>query len=281
MKKLLVIFCVFLLIPIGINSQQGSLESGKNSLQSKESETTKSSTTTRSSRRSNTDDDELDRPIGQLIARLFFHIAAYTTYGVLVETPSEKNTKMHDAEIANYPYQKPYHGTFIYTDSTNYKTTSLSISSSVVRQHKDLFGVNTSLNFRFLQRFDAELGYLYLTEHTPTKNDSYSLYSVMLNYHRVRTQKVAVWYGIGAMYVGDEVAALRPALGVGAQWFVKKPISLKAMHKWAYINDETVGKTSFLLNYHLKKTTISSGYSEFKIGTSIVKTFSLGVGLTF
>jgi opacity protein-like surface antigen len=83
------------------------------------------------------------------------------------------------------------------------------------------------------------------------------------------------------MHVGSDVNKTGFGLGIGAEWFVAKPISLKFSHKFTNINDREVNNTKFLLKYHLENYHISSGYERFKIGVSKINAFSIGVGASF
>jgi len=122
---------------------------------------------------------------------------------------------------------------------------------------------------------------LYLTEKTGVEKDDFSLYAAFLKYHRIRTQKFDAWFGLGIMHVGNDVDKSGFGIGVGAEWFIKKPISLKFSHKWTNINSQEVHKTKLLFKYHLKNYHISSGYEHFKIGVSKIDAFSIGVGASF
>jgi hypothetical protein len=188
---------------------------------------------------------------------------------------------MHDAELAKYPYQNSFHGNFIYTDSMNYNIARFDITNNFVIENSNLYGNNFGVDFRFLKRFGLEFDYLYLTEKTSTNRDQFSLYSTLINYHRIRTQKLDTWFGLGVMHVGSDVNKTGFGIGLGAEWFVAKPISFKFSHKWTNINNQEVNNTKLLLKYHLKNYHISSGYEHFKIGVSKIDAFSIGVGASF
>jgi len=188
---------------------------------------------------------------------------------------------MHDAEISYYPYKNKKYGNFIYTDSINYALARVDISNNFVRENKQLYGNNLSVDVRFLQRFGFEANYLQLYEKTPNGKDTFSLYTTMLNYHRIRTQKFDFWFGLGTMYVGNDVRKFGFSYGFGAEWFVAKPISVLASIKASLINKRSVNTSKFLLKYHLKNYHISTGYEKFTLGVSKINSFSIGVGASF
>ena len=281
MKRIFILFSFLFTVNLVSYSQSGKLEKGKESI--KESTTTSttssdSSTTKRSGRRTRETNDE--SYFGSFFAGIFVDLFAYTAYGIAIESPFELDGRMHDAEIANYPFENSFHGNYIYANSTNYKIVRFDISNNFVIENSNLYGNNFGVDFRFLRRFGLEFDYLSLTEKINAKRDQFSLYSALLNYHRIRTQKLDAWFGLGVMYVGDDVHKTGFGIGLGAEWFVAKPISLKVSHKWTNINNQEVNNTKLLLKYHIKKYHISSGYEHFKIGVSKIDAFSFGVGVS-
>ncbi|QOD59832.1 hypothetical protein H9I45_10780 [Polaribacter haliotis] len=278
-KNLLLIILLFFSFQMTTFSQEGKLEKGKESIKTSKSSGSSGTVTSKksTSRRSTINNNSNDNPF----ASILWGIAAYTFYGVLVESPWEMNGRMHDAEISNYPYKEARYGNFIYTDSTNYNSTRFDITNNFVRESKNLYGNNFGVNFRFLKRFALDVDYLYLSENVNGKQDSFALYSALLKYYRIRTQRFDAWFGLGILHAGSNVKETRFGLGFGAELFITKPISIDFSHKWTVINQEEVHKTKVLLKYHLKNYHISSGYEHFKIGVSKIKALSIGVGASF
>lgn len=282
MKRIFILITFLFTVNLASFAQKGKLEKGKESLKESTSTTTTSSTTAttkRTGRRTTTVDNESS--FRSFFAGLFIDLFAYTAYGVAIESPFELNNRMHDAELANYPYKDPFYGNFTYTDSIDYNVTRFDITNNFVIENSNLYGNNFGVDFRFLRRFGLEFDYLSLTEKVNDKRDQFSLYSALINYHRIRTQKLDAWFGLGAMHVGSDVNKTGFGIGLGAEWFVAKPISLKFSHKWTNINSNEVNNTKLLMKYHLKNYHISSGYEGFKIGVSKINTFSMGVGASF
>ncbi|MEE9408852.1 MAG: hypothetical protein V3V28_12345 [Polaribacter sp.] len=277
-KKLLIVILIFS-VNTTLISQNGKLDKGKESL--KETNTSNSggnkSTKNTSSRGSVSNDDDTMNPFVSILWGLF----AYTAYGILVESPWEMDSRMHNAEISNYAFKEKNYGNFIYTDSTNYNITRFDITNNFVIENSNLYGNNFGVNFRFLKRFAVDVDYLYLSENVNGKRDSFSLYSALLKYHRIRTQRFDAWFGLGMMHVGNDVNKTGFGLGVGVEIFIAKPISLDFSHKWTNINNQEVHKTKLLLKYHIKNYQIFSGYEYFKIGVSKIKAFSFGIGASF
>lgn len=277
-KKLLVAILIFSL-NTSLFSQNEKLEKGKTSLKTTNSSNSGGSKSIKrsTSRSSVSNDNDFKNPFVGILWGIF----GYTVYGVLVESPWEMDGRMHDAEISNYAFKEKNYGNFVYTDSTNYNITRFDITNNFVVENSNLYGNNLGVNFRFLKRFAIDVDYLYLTENTNGKRDSFSLYSALLKYHRMRTQRFDAWFGLGMMHVGNDVNKTGFGLGVGAEAFIAKPISIDFSHKWTNINNQEVHKTKLLLKYHIKNYQISSGYEHYKIGVSKINAFSVGIGASF
>lgn len=277
MKKYYLIILLVLITPFQSFSQEGKLKKAKQSLNTTASKPSGNKSIKASSKK--IDDNETS--LGAQIASVFVKLFLFVTYETLIESKLEYNGRMHDAEIAAYPYKKPTHGNFIYTDSINYSLARLDVSGNFVIENKNLYGSNLNLDFRFFKRMGLEVDYLQLFEKVNNNVDSFSLYSAMLNYHRIRTQKIDVWFGVGAMHVGDNVNKTGFSFGVGGEWFVTKPISVLTSYKTSKINNRTVSKSKILMKYYINKYNISSGYEHFTLGVSKINTFSIGVGMSF
>ncbi len=273
MKNLLVI--LILIFTITCFSQEGKLEKAKKSL----TEETYTDTGYEQSTSSGTRENFISS--GNIFIDIIGTIAFYLTYGILIESPMEMNTKMHGAEISQYPYKVENSGNYLYTDSTNYNLTRFDISNNFLIENKYLYGNDLAVDFRFLKRMGIEVDYLQLFEKVENMTDKLSVFSAMVNYHRVRTQRLDIWFGLGAMYVGNTVKKTGFSYGVGGDWFIKKPISLLVSYKGSIINQKPVNKTKVLLKLHLKNFHVSSGYQHFTLGVTDINAFSLGVGASF
>lgn len=214
-------------------------------------------------------------------ARAVWYIAAYSVYGVFFESPWEMNGKMHAAEISSYPYKTPTYGNFIYTNTTDYNITRFDVYNRFLIASKNLYGNDIGVDFRFLKRFAIDVNYTTFLEKGKGKSDSFAMFSSLLKYHRIRTQRFDAWFGVGFRHIFNDVKETRFLLGFGGEVFFSKPISLVASHKWATVNSQSVRNTRLLLKYHLKNYRISSGYEHYKLGVSNINSFSFGVEASF
>lgn len=275
MKALFIIFIFLFIFSTKCFSQEGKLDKAKKSL-TEETDTNSGYTQSTST---STNGNIISS--GNIFIDIIGTLAFYLSYGILIESPPEMNTKMHDAEISEYPFRIAKSGNYLYTDSTNFKLTRFDISNNFIVENKNLYGNDLNIDFRFLKRMGIEVNYLQLFEKVGGVNDKLSIYTAMVNYHRIRTQRIDFWFGLGAMYVGNTVKKGGFLYGIGGEWFIKKPISLLVSFKGSSINQQSVNKTKILLKYHLKKYHISSGYQNFTIGVTRINAFSLGAGVSF
>ena len=281
-KNILLIFVFFFALQCNSYAQDGKLNKAKESVKSSNS----SSTTTRSSNTNNSRRSSRARRTRNtdfIFTEFFFRLFAYTTYGVLVETPMEYDGRMHIADISEYPYQDLAHGNFIYADSLarNYKRVRLDVYNHFLLESKNLYGNDFGLEFRFLKRFSLEGNYLQFIEKVNGQTDYFTLYTVMAKYHRIRTERFEAWYGLGATHIANDVGETGVTLGLGAELYVKKPISVAVSYKAAFINNNRVNNTKLLLKYHIKNYRFLTGYQHFKIGDARIKTVSVGFAASF
>ncbi|MDP5092548.1 MAG: hypothetical protein NWQ17_04525 [Polaribacter sp.] len=276
-QKFLFLSLIFSLFYLNIFGQDGKLNKAKESLKEEKS-TTNNVKSSRSTTSSNTRlFDENTNPFVQI----FGYIFAYTAYGLAFETPFERNGRMHDAEISKFPYQKASHGNFIYTDSINYNLTRFEIYNHFFIENSNLSGNDFGVEFRFLKRFSMDVNYTTFSEKINGQKDSFDMFSAMLKYYRIRTQRFDAWFGLGVRSVFNDVKKNGFLLGFGGEIFVAKPFSLTASHKWTSLNNQSVNNTKLLLKYHINNYRITSGYEFYKLGVSEINAFSLGVEASF
>lgn len=276
MQKNLCILILFFTFIFNCFSQEGKLQRAKESLK-----TSNSSNNSRTvvSKSSTTNFNNVDT-INPFVAILWYPFL-YTVYGVLIESPWEIKGRMHDAEISNYPYKETKYGNFVHTDSTNYNITRFDFYNHFLVENSNLYGNDFGIDFRFFKRFALDLNYTTFLEKVNTNRDSFNMFSALLKYHRIRTQRFDAWFGLGIRRVFNNVNETRFLMGFGADVFITKPISLNFSHKWATLNQQSVRNTKLLLKYHINNYRITSGYEHYTLGISKINAFSLGIEASF
>ncbi len=203
---------------------------------------------------------------------LFVEIGVSITYGILFETFWEKDLPMHDAQFTKYPYFDNRSGNYTYDERAD-NPFKLVLKGSLFAENNHLYGNNFEAKIKLLSRIDFSAGYSSFSE----SENTIPFYDMMFHYHRIRTPKLDIWYGFGAMRLGGNIEESGLSLDFGAEWFVKKPISVSA--KWQYgffDNSLTVRKNEFLLKYYLKQFNINFGAVNYKFDTNKINTLSIG-----
>ena len=281
LKKTLILSLLFVFICFHSFSQEGKLEKAKKSLKKTNSSgragtiSAKSSNSTSTTRKNNA--SAIENPF----ARIIWYVAVYTVYGAVFESPWETEGRMSTAEIANYPYKEAKHGNFIYTDSTNYNITRFDVYNHFLVESKNLHGNDFGVDFRFLKRFALDINYTTFSEKINGNRDAFNMFSTLLKYHRIRTQRFDAWFGLGVRRIFNDVNETRFLIGFGGEIFIAKPISLVASHKWATVNSQSVRNTKLLLKYNINNYRIAAGYEGYKLGVSKINAFSIGVEASF
>jgi hypothetical protein len=280
-KKTGIQFLLFAFICFHSFSQEGKLEKAKESLKTTNSSgnigtfSAKSSNSSSSTR--NNDFSGIENPF----ARIIWYVTAYPFYGVFFESTWERKGRMSAAEISNYPYKEAKYDNFIYTDATNYNISRFDFYNHFLIESKNLYGNDLGVDFRFLKRFALDINYTTFSEKINGNRDAFNMFSALLKYHRIRTQRFDAWFGLGCRRIFNDVNETRALIGFGGEIFIAKPISLVASHKWATVNSQSVRNTKLLLKYNINNYRIASGYEHYKLGVSKINVFSIGVEVSF
>lgn len=279
MKPLLISLILIFSITLHSYSQTGKLDLAKESL--KQQNSSSNSTVSSSTKVSNNRVKD-DNPFLEELAIFMVKISLGLAYQIGVESHFEKEGNMHSADFSKYPYKEPFFGNYVCNDSTNNKSiVRVDITSNFVYESKTLFGNNLNINLKFARRFDLEVGSLQLFEKVNGNTDNFSLYQAMLNYHRIRTQKFDLWFGLGVNYVANDVNEVGFSYGLGYEWFLTKPISILVAFNGTTINSRPVNETKLLLKYYINNFNISTGYEYYSLGVSKINAYSIGIGASF
>jgi hypothetical protein len=281
LKKTGIQFLFFAFICFQNFSQDGKLGKAKESLKTTKSSgsvgTNSAKRANSSSTKRNNDASGIENPFAKIIC----YVAAYTVYGAVFESPWEMKGRMSTAEISNYPYKEAKYGNFVYTDATNYKIARFDVYNHFLIESKNVYGNDFGVDFRFLKRFALEINYTTFSEKINGNRDAFNMFSTLLKYYRIRTQRFDAWFGLGFRRIFNDVKETRFLVGFGGEIFIVKPISLEASHKWATVNSQSVRNTKLLLKYNIHNYRIATGYEHYKLGVSTISAFSIGLEASF
>ncbi|WP_248724901.1 hypothetical protein [Seonamhaeicola sp. ML3] len=272
---------IFLFISISIAaSGQSKLEKAEESL--KEREKTSRTKSKRSNSTSDSDDNLGEILVKETIGRLAINLFAYTLYGVLIETPFEKDHPSSNAILTKQPYSNANIGNYDYQWNDFSAVGRTSISSRYIFENTTLDGNHLNLDMRFYNKLALELDYLQLWENNPNFGyHTLAIYTALVKYHRIRRKTFDGWWGVGTSYVDGSVNQLGFTFGLGAEAFITKPISIESNFNFTAINGSSITQFYGLINYYINQYKVCAGYERLNIGDQKFSTTSIGLGMSF
>lgn len=273
------VLIMFLISAIG--NSQSKIEKAEKSLIEKEAE----NSTIRSNsnpRDSNNNANSENGFFAEVLSGLFVQVFAYTIYGIAIESPFETQYRASNAYLNKFPYFNSKKGNYTYEWNEDTPIFRSLLSLKYISENSRIKGSHLNIDTHFLKRFGLEADYLQLWENNPHfGTDNLAIYTLLAKYHRVRTEKFNAYWGLGTSYIDGEVNQFGFTYGLGAEWFISKPISLEANFNQTLINEKNVNKFNALINYHLKQYKFNGGYEHLKIGNQNFSNISLGMGVFF
>jgi len=276
-KKLL--FGLILVFPLILTSQN-TLEKAKSSLKSSNSNS--GETTVESSSNTSDDYNPLFPELNEFMGRIFLELTFGVVYAVFVEFPSDGKNKHAHATLTKHPYFENKKGDFNWDNDTNFKPNRFFLTNQYIKNKARIQGNYLKGELQFANRFGMTGDFLYLSENDYLYDKSkYKHFSLLVNYYRVRSEKFSLWYGLGARYVANGVHAAGIAYSLGTRLYVAKPISIEASFIGSIINKSSVDHLNTEIKYHTKNYTLSTGYSNFTIGSENFNAINIGFGIYF
>ncbi|SFU44181.1 hypothetical protein SAMN05216480_103250 [Pustulibacterium marinum] len=271
---------LFLVCSLSIFAQDGKLGKAKAGLSS-------SSSSSSSSKSSNNDDEsdddgEINAMMVEAFAQVFYYVGIKSLFG---------NVERTDLNI--YPYYQGYPGEYI-TEQNDYVEgweEELGTSYSYAYKKSDLkaqlnyfsaYGVNgfqANIDFRMLYFLGLNASYSGFYENNLGNTNQLDVASLMLNFYRIRTKYVTMWWGIGATRVGGGVDTAGVGYNLGMNIFPVRPLSLYMLWKQSAINQSSVDEFRLQAKYHLKRSSVFIGWHYNEIGG--VNLGGVGFGLEY
>lgn len=272
-----------LLFLIGFNLAsyaQGKIDEAEDSLKKVENTTNDSSKSIYKGK-TGKDSNSENKFLTDVIGGLFIQIFAYTAYSVAFESPFETDHKGSDAVLTKYPYKNSNTGNYSYDWNKDSEIFTTSITNRFIFETNKLYGNHLNTDMHFLKRWGLELDYLQLWEENSNfGNNALAIYTALVKYNRVRTERFNAWWALGASYVDGGVNEIGFTYGLGAEFFFTKPFSLESNFNQILVNGNTVNKFNALINFHRKQYKFTGGYERIKIGSVKFSNASLGVGVS-
>lgn len=212
---------------------------------------------------------------------LFLDFLIYD-YGLLFGFEGEPG--VFDIDFAAYPYEYDDVGLYLFPNEAGYR-------------------VNTYVDFRFQSNEDAvsggwmqvkvsplsiltiDINHLQLYESVFAQEGiRYSFTNLTGQYNRVRRPKFHLWWNVGVSRFGGnrDETEWGPSVGIGATFYVKKPVSIYTDFRWTYFTEflGTTGVYDLRLQTHHKQLTVYAGLN-FLDGDFDWVNWTLGAGIHF
>lgn len=142
----------------------------------------------------------------------------------------------------------------------------------------DLHGFDFRARICPLTFLEVALDFTHLTEDLDTQVDQLQIYNVFLNHHRVRSQYLALWWGLGMKGLVRDQTRHRFAVNIGTEIYPIKPISLHFNYNIGSINSQAVGELLLHLNCHIQRSILFMGYHRYSVGSALLDGAIAGIG---
>ena len=198
------------------------------------------------------------------------------TYGILVESFFEKDTPMHDAGLTPYPYFYNREGNYTYDkDAVPFR---LEVNSSYHLAPKQKYFWNADANLRLLKRFSIQLAYVKLPQ-TTGSTEYLSQTDISFSYHRIRTRRFDLWYGLGAMFSDNPSNHNGVSYHIGAELFLPEHLSVEGQAHWAYFDPVIIKNYQVQVNYFISHWRLTAGLKNYRYPDNRIN--SIGLGLKY
>jgi hypothetical protein len=118
-----------------------------------------------------------------------------------------------------------------------------------------------------------------LTEDLGTDQDHVQIYNACINYNRIRSQRLALWWGLGVKGVAGDRTRHSFAVNLGTEIYPIKPVSFHINYNIGAINEKAVGELLLHLNFHIQCSILFLGYHRYSVGAAILDGAIVGVGV--
>jgi hypothetical protein len=220
-----------------------------------------------------------DKTIGEIffegVGKVFLYITYYTTIG------SYKTEQHLHSKVTKYPYYNNQSGNYENPDTASHSKNHFRFDADYqfLYSNKNLTGNHFKCNIRPFQYFYVQAQYHQLTEKVSNTQSNLSLFNFNLCYDRLRFEKFNLGWKAGMCYIADNVNMAGFSVGLDAEAFVVKPVSVYVSKQWGSIHRVAVNEFELGAKFHLKRLNIHAGYEHLKIGSPLYNYAFIGAGV--
>jgi|GEM_PF-3516874 len=194
-----------------------------------------------------------------------------------------KSLVIGDKEVRVFnpiPYEKNSSGEYLKLgDKEDYRINLLQVTTYYSNGKYRINGLHVDLEYRFSDLIGITARHSHFYENHFGKTENLDLSGLTFNYYRIREKFITAWWSLGVSHATNNVNSVGFRYGLGAQVFVKKPISILLAWQQDFIDSGTINECKINVVYHLKKLNIFTGYNHYNLAT--VKTPSIVIGLRY
>lgn len=217
-----------------------------------------------------------DNPLWGILFQLSIGLAYYAAF----ETPAEQQSPMYNATLSPYPFHQGAKGDYLYRNQDNYVLWRVEGSNYYFPEKGRFYSNDLNIKFRIGNRFAINTNYLHFWEKLLSGNEKLDMISATAQYYRVRTQRVALHWGIGASYIANDIKQWGFALDVGNEIFFK-PFSIYTDFRGNFFRNSdillfSIGPKFYYRNYHF-----GIKYQYIDLARNKASGISFGIGAMF
>jgi len=189
-----------------------------------------------------------------------------------------------DIDFAAYPYQDHEVGMYLFPGELGDRMKTY-VDFRFQSNEDDVSGAWMQLKFSPISTITLDINHLQLYESVFAQDGNrYSFTNFTGQYNRIRRPKIHLWWNIGLSRFGGnrEETEWGPSVGIGATFYIKKPVSIYSDFRWTYFtrNLGTTGVYDLRLQTHHKLLTVYAGLN-FLDGDFDWISWTLGAGFHF
>lgn len=190
------------------------------------------------------------------------------------------NGRLWDRGYSSYPYEDRSSG--IYKIDNHDKSVLLNFNTQYFKTGSFVegYGINTELHLSNILNLKAD--YLLMQEHLINSNPEHlNIFSVFLNYERVRSELWSLHWGIGYMGMKGDRAHNSFGVNLNIKIFPFNPVSFEIDSKYAVFQTRQFSDNFFALNFHLDRFYSGIGYRIIQSGYEDLGGWTASFGVYF
>lgn len=221
-------------------------------------------------------DSEASNPLFELL--LNPKVLLYLFIGNSNDEDAFLGLNFWNSYFSDYPYQLHNVGLYASPAMTD-KRFAMKLFGNYFYNSADLQGFDFRARICPLPFLGGAIDFTDLTEDLGSTQDHIQIYNIFLNYYRGRSQRLALWWGLGAKGIAGDITRHCFAVNIGTEIYPIKPISFQFNYNIGSINNKAVGELLLHFNFHIQRSILFVGYHRYSVGTRVLDGAIAGIGI--